>query len=155
MWQKLSFFPLCFIVLYCALLCFIVLYCALLCFIVLIILNFALSFLKGVFAKNERVYSFTSKNYRWLLILLLSAASLMRKWLKTTYTEERSVHTNSASWSIRLGSKKKTIYSCFLLTFCFPSLASGIFSRSSLMTSNSPLIKGSSSSWVLKYSEKN
>ena len=82
---------------HCALLCFIVLYCALLCFIVLIILNFALRFLKGVFAKNERVYSFTSKNYRWLLILLLSVASLMRKWLKTTYTEERSVHTNSAS----------------------------------------------------------
>ena len=48
--------------------------------------------LKGVFAKNERGYRLTAKNNRlWsLLILLLVVASISRKLLKTTYTEELS-----------------------------------------------------------------
>ena len=47
--------------------------------------------LKGVFAKNERGYRRNAKNkrFRSLLILLLSVASIRRKLLKTTYTEER------------------------------------------------------------------
>ena len=54
-------------------------------------------FLKGVFAKNERGYRLNAKNKRFWspLILLLSVASIRRKLLKTTYTEERSIHTNS------------------------------------------------------------
>ena len=48
--------------------------------------------LKGVFAKNERGYK---KRFWSLLILLLSVASIRRKLLKTTNTEERSVLTNS------------------------------------------------------------
>ena len=48
--------------------------------------------LKGAFAKNERGYRLTAKNYRWWSqpILLLSVASIMRKLLKMTLTEERS-----------------------------------------------------------------
>ena len=57
--------------------------------------------LKGVFAKNERGMS---KNIRWLLILLLTVASIRRKLLKTAYTEEPSVRTNSESCNIRLRS---------------------------------------------------
>jgi len=55
--------------------------------------------IKGVFAKNVRGYKLTAKNNRFwsLLILLLSVASIRRELLKTTYTEERSVHTNSES----------------------------------------------------------
>ena len=51
--------------------------------------------LKGVFAKNERGYRLTAKNYPWLalLILLLSVVSIRRKLLKTTHIEERGVHT--------------------------------------------------------------
>ena len=46
--------------------------------------------LKGAFVKNERGYRLTSKNYRFwsLLIFLLSVASIRRKVLKTTSTEE-------------------------------------------------------------------
>jgi len=47
-----------------------------------------------VFAKNNR--------FRWLLILLLSVASIRSKFLKTIYTEERSVHTNSENPSLIL-----------------------------------------------------
>ena len=67
--------------------------------------------LKGVFTKNERGYRFTAKNRRFwsLLILLLSVASIRRKLLKTTRTEERSVYTNSERWNIQLWSKKKSI----------------------------------------------
>ena len=63
-------------------------------------------YLKGVFAKNERGYRLTEKNKRFwsLLILLLSVASVRRKLLKTTYTEERNVHTNWESCNIRLRS---------------------------------------------------
>ena len=63
-------------------------------------------FLKGVFAKNERGYRLTEKNKRFwsLLILLISVAPIRRKLLKTTHTEERSVHTNSDSCNIKLGS---------------------------------------------------
>ena len=52
--------------------------------------------LKVVFAKNERGYRFTAINNRFwsLLILLLSVASIRRKFLKTSHTEEQSVHTN-------------------------------------------------------------
>ena len=58
--------------------------------------------LKGVFAKNERGYRLMAKNYSFwsLLILLLSVASVRIKLLKTTKTEERSVHTNSESCNI-------------------------------------------------------
>ena len=58
--------------------------------------------LKEVLAKNERGYRLTAKNKRFwsLLILLLSVASIRRKLLKTTHTEERSVHTNSESCDI-------------------------------------------------------
>ena len=62
--------------------------------------------LKGVFAKNERGYRRNAKNKRFwsLQILLLSVASIRRKLVKTTYTEERRAHTNSESCNIRLGS---------------------------------------------------
>ena len=62
--------------------------------------------LKGVFAKNERGYRRNAKNkrFRSLLILLLSVASIRRKLLKTIHTKERSVHTNSESCNIQLGS---------------------------------------------------
>ena len=48
--------------------------------------------LKGVFAKNERGYRLNAINKRFwsLLILLLSVASIRRKLLKTTHTEEQS-----------------------------------------------------------------
>ena len=57
--------------------------------------------LKGGFAKNERWYRLTAENKRFwsLLILLLYVASIRRKLLKTTYNEERSVHTNSESFA--------------------------------------------------------
>ena len=60
---------------------------------------------KGMFAKNKRGYGLPAKLTRFwsLLILLLSVAS-RRKLLKTTYTEDRSVHKNSLSCNIRLGS---------------------------------------------------
>ena len=47
-------------------------------------------------------YRRTSKYIRWwsLLILLLSVASIRRKWLNTTHTLERSVHTNSEIMNI-------------------------------------------------------
>ena len=62
--------------------------------------------LKGVFAKNERGYRINviKKLFRSILILLLSVASIRRKLLKTTHTEERSVHTNSERCNIQLGS---------------------------------------------------
>ena len=60
--------------------------------------------LKGVFAINEieRGYRLNAikKRFWSLLILLLSVASVRRKLLKTTYTEERSAHTNRGSWNI-------------------------------------------------------
>ena len=61
--------------------------------------------LKRVFAKNEMGYRLTAKKYRWwsLLILVLSVASVRRKLLNTTYTEERSVHTNSENCNIQHG----------------------------------------------------
>ena len=55
-------------------------------------ISFFTSHLKGVFAINERGYR------------LLSVASIRRKLLKTTNTEERSVHTNSKRCTIQLGS---------------------------------------------------
>ena len=50
-----------------------------------------------MFAKNERGYRLAAKMkpFSLLLILILSVASIRRKLLKTTHTEERSVHTNS------------------------------------------------------------
>ena len=62
--------------------------------------------LKGVFAKNERGYRLNAikKRFRSLLILLLYVASIRRKLLKTTNTEERSVLTNSERCNIQLGS---------------------------------------------------
>ena len=50
-------------------------------------------YLKGVFAKTERGYRLTAKNN-----------PKRRKLLKTTYAEERSVHTNLVSCNIQLGS---------------------------------------------------
>ena len=62
--------------------------------------------LKGVFAKNERGYRLNAikKRFWSLLILLLAVASIRRKLLKTTNTEERSVLTNSERCNIQLGS---------------------------------------------------
>ena len=56
-----------------------------------------------MFAKNERGYKPTAINNRFwsLLILLLSVASIWRKLLKTSHTEERIVHTNWGSWKIK------------------------------------------------------
>ena len=51
---------------------------------------------RGFTAKNERGCRLKSKNNRFrslLLILPLSVASMRRKMLKTTYTEEGSVTT--------------------------------------------------------------
>ena len=47
------------------------------------------TFLKGVFAKNERGYRLNAikKALLSLLILLLSVASIRRKLLKTSHTE--------------------------------------------------------------------
>ena len=61
-----------------------------------------LLFLKWVFTKIERGCTLSAKNYRWwsLLILLLFVASIRRKLLKATHTEERSVHINSDSCNI-------------------------------------------------------
>ena len=53
--------------------------------------------LKGVFAKNEKECD--KKALLILLILLLSVASIRRKLLKTTNTEEHSVHTNSETFN--------------------------------------------------------
>ena len=52
--------------------------------------------LKGVFAKNERGYRLNAikSAFLSLLIFLLSVASIRRKLIKTSHTEERSVHTN-------------------------------------------------------------
>ena len=47
------------------------------------------SYLKGVFAKNERGYKLRAIDKRFDLILLLSVASIKRKLLKTTHAEER------------------------------------------------------------------
>ena len=62
--------------------------------------------LKGVFAKNERGYRLNAikKRFWSLLILLLSVKPIRRKLLKTTYAEGCSVHANSESCNIRLGS---------------------------------------------------
>ena len=55
--------------------------------------------LKRVFEENERGCRLTSKNIWWwlLLMFLLFVVSIRRKLLKTTQTEERSIHTNSES----------------------------------------------------------
>ena len=62
--------------------------------------------LKGVFAKNERGNRLNAGKKRFwsVLILLLSVASIRRKLLKTTNTEELSVRTNSERCNIQLGS---------------------------------------------------
>ena len=62
--------------------------------------------LKGVFAKNERGYRLNAIKKRFWspLILFLSVASVRRKLLKTTYTEERTVHTKWESCNTWLGS---------------------------------------------------
>ena len=61
-----------------------------------------------MFAKNERGYRLTAKNYRWWLqlILLLSVASKRRKLVKTTHTKERSVITKSEICNFRLDRKR-------------------------------------------------
>ena len=48
--------------------------------------------LKELFVKNEKGYRLKAKNKRILslLILLISVASIRRKLLKTTHTEERT-----------------------------------------------------------------
>ena len=57
--------------------------------------TFYLAQLKGVFAKNERGYRLNAikKRFWSLLILLLSVASIRRKLIKTSHTEERSANT--------------------------------------------------------------
>ena len=69
--------------------------------------------LKGVFAKNERGYRHTAKNKRFwsLLILVLSVTSIRRKLFITTHDKERSVHTNSESCNIQLGSQNNLLKS--------------------------------------------
>ena len=76
------------------------------CFLKSFLLDYMFSILKGVFAKNERGYRLTAINNRFwsVIILLLSVASIWRKLLKTSHTEERSVHTNWGSWNTRLRS---------------------------------------------------
>jgi len=84
-------------------------------------------YLKGVFAKNEKGYRVTSKNIWWrlLLILLLSVASIRRKLLKTTYTEECTMQfkrrlvgrqvsllskfLHGSTWQSHLGDKKRCV----------------------------------------------
>ena len=62
------------------------------------------AWLKGLFAKNERGdrLSAIKKRFWSLLILLLSVASIKRKLIKTSHTEERSAHTNWENCNIRL-----------------------------------------------------
>ena len=55
---------------------------------------------KGIQAYVEKYSIMIAK-----LILLLSVASVMRKLLKTTHPEECSVHKNSESCNIQLGSE--------------------------------------------------
>ena len=65
---------------------------------------FPFSYFRSGLQKCLRWYRFTAKNYQWWS--LLSVASIRRKLLKTTLTEERSVQTNSESCNIRLRSQK-------------------------------------------------
>ena len=51
-----------------------------------------------------KTYYEKSSAFGSLLILLLSVASIGRNLLKTTRSEERSVHINSESCNIQLGS---------------------------------------------------
>jgi len=51
--------------------------------------------------KGDRLNAI-KKRFWSLLILLLSVTSIRRKLLKTTYTEERSIYTNSERCNIRL-----------------------------------------------------
>ena len=61
---------------------------------------------KGSVREKWRWYDLTAKNKRfWSLLILLLSASIKRKLLKTTYTEERSVHTNSENCNIQLNRK--------------------------------------------------
>ena len=65
---------------------------------------FLLSFLfvkGGVREKWKGIWAYGESNRFWsLLILLLSVASIRRELLKTTYSEECSVHTNSESCNL-------------------------------------------------------
>ena len=63
-----------------------------------------LPILKEVFAKNDRGYRLNAikKRFWSILILLLSVASIRRKLLKTSHTEERSAHTNWENCNIQL-----------------------------------------------------
>ena len=67
-----------------------------------------LNYLKGVFAKNERGYRLSAikKRFWSLLILLLSVASIRRKLLKTSHTEQLSGHTNGEKCNIQLRPSK-------------------------------------------------
>ena len=70
------------------------------------VINVNLSFVQTFFSiigsvrENEIGYGLTANNnsFSSLLILLLSFASIRRKLLKTTYTEEQSINTNSESF---------------------------------------------------------
>ena len=65
---------------------------------------FLLSFLfvkGGVREKWKGIWAYGESNRFWSqLILLLSVASIRRELLKTTYSEECSVHTNSESCNL-------------------------------------------------------
>ena len=82
------------------------------------LLNFS-PFLKGVFVKNERGYRLNAikKRFWSLLILLLAVASIRRKLLKNTNTEERSVLTNSERCNIQLDRKQINLISNRLLKY--------------------------------------
>ena len=90
------------------------------------VINVNLSFVQTFFSiigsvrENEIGYGLTANNnsFSSLLILLLSFASIRRKLLKTTYTEEQSIHTNSESFknSYFLISVKMFTKSNFLMT---------------------------------------
>ena len=61
--------------------------------------------IKGSDHKNERGYRLNAikKRFLSLLILLLSVASIRRKLLKKSHTEEGSAHTNWENFNIQLG----------------------------------------------------
>ena len=60
---------------------------------------------KGSVRKNERGYRLNAKKALLIATNLTSICCVYKeKIVKTTYTEERSVHTNSESCNIQLGS---------------------------------------------------
>ena len=101
---------------------------------------FLLSFLfvkGGVREKWKGIWAYGESNRFWsLLILLLSVASIRRELLKTTYSEECSVHTNSESCNL-YDSNCKIINFILNKSFRYCNLwSSNIFRRIQLMFHN-------------------